>query len=214
MSVASHLPSGSQQSQVLLFGIAGGSCSGKSTLARILAQRLGSQRAMQLSFDSYYRPLDGLDPGQRSRVNFDHPDSLDLELFVGHLDRLKAGDRIEQPQYDFATHSRRMRTIPAASAPFVLVDGILLLAFPEVVSRLDRTVFLEVPEEVRLRRRLARDTVERGRTEESVRKQFEETVAPMHREFVEPGKDQAHRILRHGCDLAMAAEELISDWCS
>lgn len=188
-----------------LVGIAGGSCSGKSTFARQLAALLQDVAVASISFDSYYRPLTHLSPAERAAVNFDHPDSLDGELFLQHLRSLRRGRPIEQPRYDFATHDRLPEPRHVAPAPLVLVDGILLLALPEVPALLDHAVYLEAPEHVRLTRRVARDTVERGRSEASVRAQFAATVAPMHDAFVRPSAAHATERLPWGTDLDAAA---------
>ena len=169
----------------ILLGIAGGSCSGKTTFARRLAELLADVGVLMIAFDSYYRPLDHLPLAERHAVNFDHPDSLDGDLLLEHLRALRRGIAIERPIYDFATHARQAGTERGQPMPVVLVDGILLLAFPELVEALDHSVFIDAPEEVRLARRLARDTVERGRSEASVRAQFAATVAPMHDLYVQ-----------------------------
>jgi len=193
-----------------VLGIAGGSCSGKTTLARALVDAAGPGGAVILPFDNYYRPLDHLPLAERHCCNFDNPDSLDWELFVQDLDALAAGRRATPPGYDFATHSRVPGTVTLRPAPLVVADGILLLAFPEIVRRLDRAVFLDVPEDVRLARRIARDQRERGRDEASVRRQFAATVAPMHAAWVQPGAASAQRVVRHGEDLRAVAAELLA----
>ena len=176
----------------LLIGVAGGSGSGKSTLAAELRAALGPDRCVLLSFDRYYKNLAHLSPSARAAVNFDHPDSLDDVLFGDHLDRLRGGDAVDVPVYDFATHSRSSRPERVESRPVVVAEGILLLAVPHLADRLDLTVFVDTPEEVRLARRVARDTVERGRSEMSVRAQYAATVGPMHRRFVDPSAVSAH----------------------
>ncbi len=192
----------------MLIGIAGGSCSGKTTLARRLAQLLSDDGVRSLCFDSYYRPLGHLPLEARHAVNFDHPDSLDDELFVAHLRSLRSGAAIDRPVYDFATHARRPETERVDPGPVVLVDGILLLAFPTVVAELDLTVFIDAPEDVRLARRIARDVVERGRTEDSVKAQFAATVAPMHDRFVQPSGQHAAVRIGWGEDLEARAQAL------
>lgn len=184
-----------------LVGIAGGSCSGKTTFARGLVAPLRDLGVTSISFDSYYRPLGHLTKEQRDRVNFDHPDSLDDALFVDHLRQLRAGRSVEQPVYDFSTHTRLPDPVPLHPNPVVLVDGILLLAFPAVAALFDLSLFIHAPADERLSRRIARDTTERGRTRESVLRQFAETVAPMHDRFVEPSAARASRRVAWGIEL-------------
>jgi uridine kinase len=179
---------------VTLVGIAGGSAAGKTTLAAGLAGRLGTRLAV-LEFDCYYRDQGHLSVEERALVNYDHPDSLDVELFVGHLDDLVAGQGIEAPVYDFATHTRTTATETVGPCPVVVVAGILLLAFPAVRQRLDLAVYVDTPAEVRLERRVVRDVAERGRTEDSVRSQFAATVAPMHDKWVAPFVSELDLIL-------------------
>lgn len=194
-----------------LVGIAGGSCSGKTTFARRLAELLSDMGVLSIMFDSYYRPLDHLPLAERHAVNFDHPDSLDADLLLEHLRSLRRGIAIEQPVYDFATHARLRDTRRIDPAPLVFADGILLLAFPSLVAELDYSVFIDAPEDVRLARRIARDTVERGRSEDSVRAQFAATVAPMHDRFVEPSAVHAAARFAWGQDLEAKARSLAAE---
>lgn len=179
---------------VTLVGIAGGSAAGKTTLAAGLAARLGNRLAV-LEFDCYYRDHGHLSVEDRALVNYDHPDSLDAELFVVHLDALVAGQAIEAPVYDFATHTRTPATQTVDPCPVIVVAGLLLLAFPPVRQRLDLVVYVDTPSEVRLERRVVRDVAERGRTEDSVRSQFATTVVPMHEEWVTPFVSEVDLIL-------------------
>jgi len=190
-------------------GVCGGSGSGKTTLARQLVTGLGPARVVTIGFDSYYHDLSHLPHGERVVVNFDHPDSLDGDLFVHHLDELRAGRAVDVPVYDFAAHTRTGTHERIEPRPVVLVDGILLLAFPEVRDRLDLAVFVDAPEGVRLHRRTARDVVERGRDPEGVRRQFAATVAPMHDAHVEPHRHHADRVVRHDEDRALVIDELL-----
>ena len=180
---------------VFVFGICGGSGAGKTTLTGRLLQRLGGAEASVLAFDAYYRDLSHLPFAERRRRNYDHPDSLDSELFLQHLDALKQGIDVDVPVYDFATHTLSGRFERVAAARLLLVEGILLLAFAEVASRLDYSIFLDVPEEVRLQRRIQRDMSERGRPEDHVRRQFAATVASMHDAHVQPSRHRADRIM-------------------
>ena len=173
-------------------GIAGGSGSGKSTLVgRLLAGRLGAHLA-ELPHDAYYR--DGIDmPAEVRRArNWDHPDSLDNDLYADHIDRLAAGRAAERPEYDFASHSRKSTTVRVEPRPVLLLDGILLFAVPKIRERIHLRVFVETPADLRAIRRMRRDIVERGRTAESVAQQYEATVRPMDRLFVEPSRAFAH----------------------
>ena len=181
--------------EVLVWGICGGSGSGKTTLTRRLVDRLGPQNASVLAFDAYYRDLSHLPFAERRSRNFDHPDSLDSALFLQHLDALRQGIDVEVPVYDFATHTLSGRFERVAAAPLLLVEGILLLAFEEVAERLDFSVFLDVPYDVRLQRRIQRDVAERDRPEDHVRRQFAATVTPMHDAYVQPSLHKADRVL-------------------
>lgn len=191
-----------------LIGICGGSGSGKSTLATVVADHLGEDRASLLAFDTYYRDHGHLPPAERAEVNYDHPDSLDSELFVQHLDRLTAGDDIEAPVYDFATHTRTTDTITVPARSIIIVEGILLFAFDGIVDRLELRIFRDCPEPLRFRRRVRRDVAERGRTPESVSHQFEATVKPMHDLYVQPSMDLAHLVVPGDGDIAHHAAGL------
>jgi uridine kinase len=180
-------------SRCFVIGIAGGSGSGKSTLVtRIVASRYGSDVAV-LPHDVYYHNAASMPAGVRG--NWDHPDALDNTLFVTHLDALRHGEVIEQPVYDFATHSRSDRTVRVGPGRVIVAEGILLFAIPEVVKCLDLRVFVDTPAEERLIRRLKRDVDERGRSSGSVIEQFRSSVRPMHDQFVEPSRVHAHLIV-------------------
>ena len=180
---------------VFVFGICGGSSAGKTTLTRHLLERLDERDVSVLAFDAYYRDLSHLPFDERRRGNFDHPDSLDRDLFLQHLDALRHGIDVDVPIYDFSTHTLTGRFQRVEAAPLLLVEGILLLAFEEVLERLDYSIFMDVPEEVRLQRRIHRDVTERGRPEDHVRRQFAATVAPMHDAYVQPSRHQADWIV-------------------
>ena len=194
---------------VFVLGICGGSGAGKTTLCERLRERLGETGASVLAFDAYYRDLSHLPFAERRRGNFDHPDSLDRDLFLQHLDALKHGIDVDVPVYDFSTHTMTGRFEHVAAAPLLLVEGILLLASEEVASRLDYSIFMDVPEDVRLRRRIQRDMSERGRPEDHVRRQFAATVAPMHDAFVQPSRHRADRIVA-GTGAGELADELMT----
>jgi len=190
-----------------LVGICGGSGSGKTTIARLVAAEL---QASRLAFDTYYCDQSHLSPDERASVNYDHPGSLDVDLFTSHLDTLTRGQSIEAPVYDFSTHSRTETTDRVDAGDVVIIEGILLLAFPEIAQRLSLRVFRDCPENVRFARRLRRDMVERGRTELSVYQQFEATVKPMHDEFVEPCRNSAHIVTEFDEELHSAADRVIA----
>ena len=192
----------------VIIGIAGGSGSGKTTLANAINARL-SERAAELAFDRYYRDHGHLPPDERAKVNYDHPDALDVPLFVSHLHAVRLGQPVEAPCYDFATHQREARTELVEPAPVVLVDGILLLCDPGVRAALDIAVFITAPDDVRLERRVVRDVAERGRTAASVRDQFAATVKPMHDAHVGPSAAFADLVVDGRAPVAEAAASVI-----
>ncbi len=191
-------------------GICGGSGAGKTTLTRHLLDRLGADQVSVLAFDSYYRDQSHLTPPERAMVNYDHPDSLDHALFAADLELLRSGQTIEAPVYDFATHTRTAARVRVEPRPIVIVEGILLLSFPAVQSHLDLSAFIDVPEDVRLARRIKRDVAERGRDAEDVVRQFRATVAPMHDQFVEPFRSLADRIVAIDEQYGSVADEIIT----
>ena len=193
---------------VAIIRICGGSGSGKSTLASAIAGQLGDERVAVLPFDAYYRDLAHLSMRERSEVNFDHPSSLDVELYVQHLDALRTGQAVGVPEYDFARHTRTGDHQVCEARPIVIAEGILLLAELSIRQRLDLCVFLDVPEGVRFERRLARDTVERGRDEDDVRRQFAASVAPMHDQFVQPHGLDADLVHVHPWDVSSLASQV------
>lgn len=194
-----------------LVAVCGGSGSGKSTLAATVLRLLGPEHACLLQFDAYYRDQSHLSPAERAEVNYDHPDSLDVELFSAHLGLLAAGSPVECPVYDFATHTRLTETRRIDPAPVVVIDGILVLADDRLVRQFDMRVFRECPEDVRLERRIERDVLQRGRTEASVRRQFAATVKPMHDRFVGPSAVHADVIFEHARIEVHAAAKLVVD---
>ncbi len=169
-------------------GIAGGSCSGKTTFAHRLAQRLGERDTVCLSIDSYYHGLSASDREQIDRYNFDLPEALDRELLVRHLKFLKSGRPVERPVYDFKTHTRTLTTERIAPLPFVIVEGLFPLYWDDVRALTRTRVFIELPHDVCLRRRLLRDTVERGRPREEVIRRFNEMARPMYDAYVLPSR--------------------------
>lgn len=180
--------------------ISGGSGAGKTTLAMKLLERLGDDGS-HLTIDWYYRDLSHLNAQERAAVNFDHPDSLEVDLFVRDLQKIRSGETVDAPVYDFATHTRTDETLAVESRPVIVTEGIHLLGLEAVRAECSTLVFIDVAAEIRLARRLERDVVQRGRTHESVVEQWATTVAPMHERFVEPSKQFAHVIVSFGEDL-------------
>lgn len=170
----------------LLIGVCGGSGSGKTTLAQRLVETLGSEDAIGLSFDSYYRDLADMSPEERTTVNFDHPDALDVDMLVDHLQQLRNGREVAVPDYDFVNNTRSGDLELVEPRRFVIVEGILLFAFEQVRAELDVLVFRHCDERTRADRRLRRDVAERGRSPESVLAQWVTNVQPMHELHVEP----------------------------
>lgn len=187
-----------QRKAPLVLGIAGGSGSGKTTLARLLLERVGEDRIALLPHDAYYKDLVDLPYNQRMEVNFDHPNSLDTELLVQHVQQLKRGEDVVQPIYDFKTHSRTGEHRRIQAKPVVMVEGILIFAEPTLRELFDVKVFVDTDADLRFIRRLERDINERGRTVDSVIRQYLTTVRPMHLEFVEPSKRYADVIVPEG----------------
>jgi uridine kinase len=184
--------------QPVVIGVAGGTGSGKTTVANQILQRVGAEHVAYIPHDAYYRDLSDLPSPQRARVNFDHPDSLETALLVTHLRDLRAGHTIEIPIYDFTTHTRTRRTQRVEPAPVVLIEGILIFAEPELRELLDVKLYVDTDADVRFIRRLRRDVEERGRSVESICEQYLSTVRPMHLEFVEPSKRYADVIIPEG----------------
>lgn len=193
-----------------VIGVAGGTGSGKTTVAHAIVRRVGADRIALLSHDWYYRdwadlPLDVLD-----HRNFDHPDSLQTDLLVGHLAALKAGRAVDAPVYDFKTHRRAPEPQRVEPRRVILVDGILIFVEPALRRLFDVKIFVDTDADVRLIRRIRRDTAERGRTLTSVLEQYESTVRPMHLEFVEPSKRWADLIIPEGGENVVALEFLFA----
>lgn len=194
---------------VRMLAIAGGSGSGKSTIAENLRTKLGEENVAIIKHDWYYKDQSHVSAEARAKLNFDHPEALDSNLLVEHLDRLGRGKVIEAPVYDFATHRRLpSRTTRVAPAPLVLVDGILLLADPALAAVFDVRIFVDTPADVRLMRRLRRDASERGRSMEGVLAQYEATVRPMHELYVETSRSRADLVVFGDRPVASIVEPL------
>lgn len=194
----------------VVIGIAGGSGSGKTTVQRRVIEAFGRDRIALLDHDAYYRDLSHLPPAERARFNFDHPDALETPLMVEHLDGLLAGAAIEKPTYNFTTHSRQPEIEVVQPHQVIVVEGILVLAEPELVERMDIKIYVDTPDDVRLIRRIERDLHERGRDIESILQQYQRTVRPMHLEFVEPSKRHAHIILPEGGQNRIGIEMILA----
>jgi uridine kinase len=188
----------------LFIGLAGGSGSGKTTIAEEVVDRLEGRVAL-LHHDAYYRHMVELTFEERTRVNYDHPNSLETELLVKHLESLRSGVAIEHPVYDFANHLRSPETVRVEPARVVVVEGILVLSDAQLRSELDLKIFVDTDPDLRLARRLERDVSERGRSVESVITQYFATVRPMHLEFVEPSRRYADMIIPEGYNPAAVA---------
>lgn len=200
-----------------IIGMAGPSASGKTTIARALAERLGD-RALVLSCDGYYRDLSHLSMAEREQVNFDHPDAIEHELLAAHLAKLRRGEAVEDaPTYSFETHTRLTETARLEPRPAIIVEGLYVLHWPDVRGLLDLRVYLDASHEVCLARRIERDVRERGRTEEFCREQYERTVRPMAEEFIAPSQTHADLTLGGVGAIKQVAEwivEAMGDrWC-
>ena len=182
----------------MIIGISGGTGSGKTTVANRILESVPASEVVFIQQDSYYRNVTDLPFDYRGVANFDHPDALDNELLVNHVRRLKSGEPIELPLYDFKTNSRLNQTRTVKPKPIVIVEGILIFAEPRLLEQMDIKVFVDTPDDIRFIRRLRRDIAERGRTLESVIEQYIETVRPMHMQFVEPSKRHADVIIPEG----------------
>ena len=193
----------------LCIGIAGGTGSGKSTVARKLMSALPAGRCSVIDHDAYYRDLAHLPLAARAETNFDHPASLESSLLAEHLHALRAGRAVDIPIYDFVTHTRRAETRRVEPAALVIVEGILVFVEPEVRNLLDIKIFVDTDADIRLMRRIRRDLEQRGRSFASVRDQYYATVRPMHLEFVEPSKRWADLIVPEGGDNHVALDVLL-----
>ena len=195
----------------IIVGIAGGTASGKTTVVQRVVDALGEDRVTVIQHDSYYRDRSSVPPEDRLKINYDHPDALETSLLVEHLRELRVGRSIERPVYDFANHTRRSETVQIAARAAVLVEGILILAEPELRDLLDIRVFVDADADLRLIRRLERDVSERGRAADAVFEQYLETVRPMHLEFVEPSKRWAHIIIPEGGFNRVGVDMLVAE---
>ena len=194
----------------MIIGICGGTGSGKTTIARKIVETVGAENVVLVEQDSYYRNLADMPLDERHQANFDHPDSIDSDMLVNHIVRLKQGLAVEMPLYDFVTHTRSDKIEIIEPRPVVIVEGILIFAEPRVLDLLDVRVFVDTPDDIRLMRRLKRDIHERGRTFERTLEQYERTIRPMHFEFVDPSKRHADIIVPEGSNTGVTVDFLCS----
>ena len=194
----------------LIIGIAGGSGSGKSTVARNVAELLTTSSVAFIDMDAYYKNFPELSLDERRQLNWDHPDAFDYDLLFSHLDALSRRQAIEKPEYDFVTHLRRARPTRVEPADVVVIDGILLFVDDRVRDLCDVKVFVDADADIRLIRRIERDTNDRGRPLDEIIEQYLSTVQPMHLEFVEPSKRYADVIVPRGGHNAIAIEMIVA----
>ena len=194
----------------MIIGVAGGSGSGKTTVVKSIVRSLGKGQVSVIPHDSYYRDASHLAPEERQAINFDHPDALETELLVEHLQALRAGTPADIPVYDFTTHSRVDRIETVKPRKVIIVDGLLILWDARLRALMDIKVFVDTDADIRFIRRLTRDMEERGRTADLITRQYLDTVRPMHLEFVEPSKRYADLIMPEGGHNLVAIDMLIT----
>jgi uridine kinase len=193
----------------LVVGIAGGTGSGKTTVAHKLAAAMPNGRCVTIEHDAYYRDQSHISPEERAKTNYDHPASLESDLLAAHLRELRAGRAVDVPIYDFATHTRRKDTRHVEAARVIIVEGILVFTEAALREQLDIKIFVDTDADIRLIRRIRRDLEQRGRTFQSVRDQYYATVRPMHLEHVEPSKRWADLIVPEGGDNKVALDVIL-----
>ncbi|HEY6220295.1 MAG TPA: uridine kinase [Gemmatimonadaceae bacterium] len=193
----------------LIIGVAGGSGSGKSTVARNVGRALGAGSMVAIDMDGYYRNFAHLPIEERRAINWDHPDAFDWDLFIDHLRHLSAREAIDKPLYDFVTHTRRSETQRVESSDVILVDGILLFVDERVRDLCDVKVFVDADADTRLIRRIRRDMAKRGRPLDEILEQYLTSVQPMHLQFVEPSKRYADIIVPRGGHNPIAIEMIV-----
>ena len=194
----------------VVIGVAGGSGSGKTTVVRRIVDSMGDDHVIVLEHDRYYHDHPELRLEERAALNYDHPDSLETDLMVRHVNQLRGGRPVELPVYDFARHARRQTTDAVEPRPIIIVEGILIFADAHLRDLMDVKVFVDTDDDTRFIRRLQRDVAERGRTMDSVIEQYMNTVKPMHLEFVEPSKRYADIIIPRGGHNAVAIDMLLT----
>lgn len=195
----------------ILIGVAGGSGSGKTTVANNLVKAFESEVTTLLEQDAYYRELTNMTLEEKAKVNFDHPNSIEFELLKKHIEALKNGESIERPIYDFTTHSRKEGTVKINPSKIIVVEGILIFAVPEIRELFDVKIFVDTDTDEMILRRIERDMNERGRSFESIKNQYLTTVKPMYLEFCEPSKRYADVIIPRGGENRIAIDMLVSN---
>ena len=208
--MATEQPGEEQARRPLVIGVAGGSGSGKTTVTRAILDRVGRERIALLPHDSYYHDLSHLPLDERARFNFDHPDAFDNARYLHDLRSLIAGQPIALPTYDFATYARLPVTVAVAPQPVVLLEGILIFADAALRAQMSIRLFVDAESDLRIIRRIQRDTERRGRSVESVIAQYLATVRPMHLEFVEPSKRYADVIIPQGGENSIAVDMVVA----
>ena len=195
----------------MICGIAGGASAGKTTIVNALRERfMAEEKALAiLPLDSYNRDHSDLSLADRAKINFDHPDAFEHDLYLKHLALLKQGEAVDIPVYDFSTHSRTTEVERIEPAELIIGEGHLLFVIPEVVREFELRIFISAPEELRLKRRLERDVSERGRTPESIRSQFASTVSPMHDKYIEPSSSLADLVLDGSAPIEESIEKVL-----
>lgn len=196
--------------KVMVIGIAGGTGSGKTTLAKNIAKHFGNDISM-LRHDDYYKRHDDIPLAERAKLNYDHPDAFDKELLHAHVEMLKNGESVDSPIYDYTTHNRSDKTRHVPATPVVVIEGILVFEDAELCNLMDMKIFVDTDADVRILRRITRDVKQRGRTLDSVVKQYLTTVKPMHEAFVEPSKKKADIIIPEGGKNPVAYNVLITE---
>ena len=186
------------ESKPIVFGVAGGTASGKTTVAEAILDAVGASQAAYLPHDAYYRDMIHLPLSERAQLNYDHPESLETELLISHVEQLISGESVQVPIYDFTEHRRTKETRTVEPSPIILIDGILIFTNAMLRELMDIKVYVDTDADVRFIRRLQRDMNERSRSLDSVIKQYMETVRLMHLEFVEPSKRYADVIIPRG----------------
>jgi uridine kinase len=199
-----------EKKRSIVIGVAGGTGSGKTTVANEILRRVGEENIAYIQHDSYYKDLSHLPPEERMKINFDHPDSLETDLLIQHIRQLLAGQPAEIPVYDFTQHVRTKTTRRVEPRPIILIEGILIFVDPLLRQLMDVRIYVDTDADIRFIRRLQRDIQERGRSLESVIRQYLETVRPMHLEFVEPSKRYADIIIPEGGYNVVALDMIVS----
>ncbi|MCG2768018.1 MAG: uridine kinase [Chloroflexota bacterium] len=199
-----------EQKKRVIIGVAGGTASGKTTVSQAILDRVGRDRIAFIQHDSYYRDLSHLPVEERQVMNFDHPDSLENELLIRHLQELLVGHVIDVPVYDFRIHTRLSETRRLEPKPVILVEGILVFVDKALRDMMDVKIYVDTPADIRFIRRLERDINERGRSLHSVIDQYQDTVRPMHLEFVEPSKRYADVIIPQGGFNVVALDMIVA----